>query len=121
MKKENVLNIIDKRIFNLYQIKKDSSFVKIELNKKSNEFVYKLKNENKDIDLVNLLLMDTDTIKDFRTRYIIYYIKQSLKRIRDIEWIENNRHKFNGKSDIEILNLIKLKELLEKNTVHVSS
>lgn len=73
-----------------------------------------------DIDLILSNEESWSKIESSRMRYYIYYINHCNKRIKDINWILNNRLKFVDFTNKQIFKLIMLKDKLSiKNSVPV--
>lgn len=63
-----------------------------------------------------LLKGDLDKIETSRVKYVAFYVSHAKQRIKDLDWILENRKKFPQFSISQIFNLIKLKEKLQPKT-----
>lgn len=111
MNKDKVLNMVDRIILNHFR--DGFNIIEIESNLElrcENFMKVLLKDETIDID--NVLSMPYEELKIPRTKYGVFYIKSCKKRIKDLNWINNNKINFQNKSDEQIFKLIKLKDIL---------
>lgn len=119
MKRESILNMIDKKIIASLTEGYAIRYIQNELDQKMNTFASKIK-EDKNVDLLKLLLMDPENINPTKVRWQVMYIKECGKRIKDLDWLMKNKKRFPHLSNSQIFNLIKLKDRLsEENAVRV--
>jgi hypothetical protein len=57
---------------------------------------------------------DINKIESSRLRYNLYYIIHAKKRIKDFKWMIRNRIKFHKYNNLQLFNLILLKERLSQ-------
>lgn len=112
MKKESVVNMIDKKIIGHLVDGHAIRFVQKELSDKMNTFCDSIRNADKNIDVLKLLMMETESITPSKTKYQIMYIKACSQRVKDLDWLMKNKYKFPGRSNSQVFKLIKLKEKL---------
>jgi hypothetical protein len=112
MKMESIFNMIDKKIIEHLVAGHDITFAKKDINDKMNKFCSNILEADSKADVLKLLTMDTETITPTKTKYQIMYIKVCSQRIKDLDWLMDNKYKFPGKSNSEIFKFIKLKEKL---------
>jgi hypothetical protein len=115
MNRETIVNMIDKKIFISLADGHSILYIKNDICARVDKFLKEIKNlDNGEV----LLGLDINSIQPSRAKYQIIYIKESLKRIEDLDWMIKNKHKFSKLSDYQIFNLLKLKERLsEENSV----
>jgi hypothetical protein len=77
-----------------------------------NKFCDNIKQADKTVDLLKLLMMETETITPSKTKYQVMYIKVCAQRVKDLDWLIKNKYKFPGRSNSQVFKLIKLKEKL---------
>lgn len=123
MRKENIIEMIDKKIIesfingiSIYSIQEYLEDKIIFMS----DFI-----EKQGIDLEELINIDFDVLstEDFkdkklvssRNRYTAFYIKHSRKRLLDLYWIIDNHKKFPHLSKSQVFKLVKLKEKLRSN------
>jgi hypothetical protein len=110
MNRETIVNMIDKKIFISLADGHSILYIKNDICARVDKFLKEIKNlDNGEV----LLGLDINSIQPSRAKYQIIYIKESLKRIEDLDWMYRNT-KLNRYSNSEILNLILLKEKLSK-------
>jgi hypothetical protein len=112
MKAESVFNMIDKKIIEHLVEGHAIRFIQQELNDKMNKFCDNIKQADKTADVLKLLMMETETITPSKTKYQVMYIKVCAQRVKDLDWLIKNKHKFPGRSNSQVFKLIKLKEKL---------
>ena len=112
MKAESVFNMIDKKIIEHLVDGHAIRFIQKDLNDKMNKFCDSIRQSDKTADVLKLLTMDTETITPSKTKWQVIYIKVCDQRVRDLDWLINNKHKFPGRSNSQVFKLIKLKEKL---------
>jgi hypothetical protein len=112
MKTESVFNMIDKKIIEHLVEGHAIRFIQQELNDKMNKFCDNIKQADKTADVLKLLMMETETITPSKTKYQVMYIKVCAQRVKDLDWLIKNKHKFPGRSNSQVFKLIKLKEKL---------
>jgi hypothetical protein len=112
MKTESVFNMIDKKIIEHLVEGHAIPFIQKDLNDKMNKFCDNIKQADKTVDLLKLLMMETETITPSKTKYQVMYIKVCAQRVKDLDWLIKNKYKFPGRSNSQVFKLIKLKEKL---------
>lgn len=114
MNKERIAEMIDRNILNSLTEGHAIQYIKDELDQKMNKFVGNIKDSDKNVDVLKLLFMEPENITPTKTRYQIMYIKHCGKRIKDLDWVFDNKIKYPKLSRSQVFNLIKLKEKLSK-------
>jgi hypothetical protein len=118
MKTESVFNMIDKKIIEHLVDGHAIAFVQKDLNDKMNKFCESIRQSDAKVDLLKLLMMETDTITPSKTKWQVIYIKVCAQRVKDLDWLMKNKYRFPGRSNSQVFKLIKLKEkLLFENAV----
>jgi|APGre2960657423_1045063.scaffolds.fasta_scaffold03685_2 hypothetical protein len=112
MNSDSIENIIDKKIMTRFEEGHIISFVKNELIEKMDTFSSAIKNNNENADILKLLLMPSENIVPLKTRYQVIYINHCIQRIKDLDWIVNNRNIFPKLNRSQLFKLLKLKEKL---------
>ena len=112
MKTESVFNMIDKKIIEHLVEGYAIAFVQKDLNDKMNKFCDNIRDTNKNVDVLKLLMMETENITPTKTKYQVMYIKVCAQRVKDLDWLMRNKYKFPGRSNSQVFKLIKLKEKL---------
>ena len=112
MKTESIFNMIDKKIIENLVDGHAIPFVQNDLNDKMNKFCENIRNSDKNVDLLKLLMMETESITPTKTKYQVMYIKVCAQRVKDLDWLVKNKYKFPGRSNSQVFKLIKLKEKL---------
>ena len=122
MRKDSIINMIDKRIVESYNqgLSTDSIIKDIAIRVKNMSVV--IKNEGLDID--ELIKMDFDLLEKeeikVRAKYSVFYIKHSTKRINDLKWLDSKKLNFWRYSSSQAFNLVKLKDKLSvENSVPI--
>jgi hypothetical protein len=110
MKQEAIHEAVDRYIIKSLNDDWIISYMQLNLNFKIKNFTRVLTKDSVDID--KMLELNFDDISPIRTRYGVTYIKHCKKRIKDLDWIRDNKFKFKGLSNTQIFKLIKLKEKL---------
>lgn len=118
MTKKDVCEMIDRRI-------KESLVGGYSISSIKNDLTIRVTNLRKVLDLEGIdfnRLTDTSleildefsvaNIKSSRARYTVFYIKHSLNRMSDLDWIEKNKSKFPFHSKSQVFGMLKLKEKL---------
>ena len=86
------------------------------------DLIVRMKNFTKTIEkdgsmvYQDLYNSEFDKISNIRLRYGITYIKQCEKRLKDLDWILDNKFKFNFENS-KIFKLIQFKEKLTENSI----
>jgi hypothetical protein len=114
MKTESVFNMIDKKIIEHLVEGHAIRFIQQDLNDKMNKFCENIRQADSKADVLKLLTMETETITPSKTKWQVMYIKVCSQRVKDLDWLIKNKHKFPGKSNSQIFKLIKLKERLSE-------
>jgi hypothetical protein len=117
MKKESVMNFVDRRIyqnmidgFPILSIKQD---IEIRYKNMSKSI---LKDVMTQEAFDELLKGDLEKIETSRVKYVAFYVCHAKQRLKDLDWIVANKKKFPQFSTSQIFNLIKLKEKLQPKT-----
>jgi hypothetical protein len=113
MTKERITEMIDKKILESFSNGFAIKVIQNQLEEKANKFAANIK-QDPTVDLLRLLSLEFDQVAPVRTKFGVAYIKQSLKRIKDLEWVKKNKYKFPQHSSSQVFNLLKLKEKLSK-------
>lgn len=122
MKTESVFNMIDKKIIEHLVEGHAIRFIQQDLNSRMNKFCESIRQSDKTADVLKLLTMETETITPSKTKWQVMYIKVCAQRVKDLDWLIKNKHKFPGRSNSQIFKLIKLKEKLsEENAILLPS
>jgi hypothetical protein len=114
MKTESVFNMIDKKIIEHLVEGHAIRFIQQDLNDKMNKFCENIRQADSKADVLKLLTMETETITPSKTKWQVMYIKVCSQRVKDLDFLIKNKHKFPGKSNSQIFKLIKLKERLSE-------
>ncbi len=112
MKTESVFNMVDKKIIEHLVEGHAIRFIQQDLTDKMNRFCDNIRQADSKADVVKLLSMETETIYPSKTKYQVMYIKVCAQRVKDLDWLIKNKHKFPGRSNSQVFKLIKLKEKL---------
>lgn len=114
MKTESVFNMIDKKIIEHLVEGHAIRFIQQDLNDKMNKFCENIRQADSKADVLKLLTMETETITPSKTKWQVMYIKVCSQRVKDLDWLIKNKHKFPGRSNSQVFKLIKLKERLSE-------
>lgn len=112
MKKEQIINMIDKKIIQSFTEGLVVSVIQSDLKLKKESFTKVVQNHSAEFTLDKILSTDWETVSPVRAKYSVFYVQHTTKRIEDLEWILLNKSKFRKYSNSQIFNLIKLKEKL---------
>jgi hypothetical protein len=120
MRKESIMEMIDKRIIESYVNGFTSLSIIEDIATRVANMSRVIKDEGFDIDNFIDLEFEELESEDFqkeklpktRVKYTIFYIKHSKKRIDDIIWLDSKKKLFQKFSNSQIFKLIKLKEKL---------
>lgn len=112
MDESRIRSMVDRKITESFMSGLSISSIQSDLKVKINNFKKTISRDN--IDFESLYNQYFEDINPIRHRYGITYIKQCEKRIKDLDWLLNNKSKFNL-SNFKIFKLIQFKEkLIEK-------
>ena len=120
MRKESIMEMIDKRIIESYVNGFTSLSIIEDIATRVANMSRVIKDEGFDVDdFIDLEFEELES-EDFqkekltktRVKYTIFYIKHSKKRIDDIIWLDSKKKSFQRFSNSQIFKLIKLKEKL---------
>ena len=120
MRKESIMEMIDKRIIESYVNGFTSLSIIEDIATRVANMSRVIKDEGFDVDdFIDLEFEELES-EDFqkeklpktRVKYTIFYIKHSKKRIDDIIWLDSKKESFQRFSNSQIFKLIKLKEKL---------
>ena len=106
----NVSNLVDRNIGDKL---KELCIVDLinELKERIEKFKLIINRDYPNIDIdVLLTKKDYAAIEPSRLRYNVMYIHHCNKRIKDLEWMVRTRFRFYNYTNIQIFNLVKLKE-----------
>ena len=120
MRKESIMEMIDKRIIESYVNGFTSLSIIEDIATRVANMSRVIKDEGFDVDdFIDLEFEELES-EDFqkeklpktRVKYTIFYIKHSKKRIDAIIWLDSKKKSFHRFSNSQIFKLIKLKEKL---------
>lgn len=114
MRQESITNMIDKKIITSLVEGHAIRSIQDDLNTRMNNMVVSIKTCDRNVDVLYLLTSDVNKIQSTRQRYQVMYIKECGKRVKDLEWLINNKYKFPRLSNSQVFNLLKLKEKLSE-------
>lgn len=107
MKKEQIENMIDKKIEKSLSEKETISTITEELNRMSTNIAKTLaKNE---VSVEDYMGMDFDSIEPIRVRYVVHYVRHCRKRKSDLVWLLAKSIELR-KTNPEMFKLLKFKE-----------
>ena len=112
MKKEQIINMIDKKIIQSFSEGLVVSVIQEELVNKKESFIKVVQSHKEDFTLEKILTTDWETVGPIRAKYSLFYVQHADKRIKDLDWLLLNKSKFKKYSNSQVFNLIKLKEKL---------
>jgi hypothetical protein len=114
MRKESIIEMIDKRIIDSYVQGIATSSIIEDMNTRIKNMSAVVKMEGLDLSILiqkEFDELDNEDIK-VRAKYSVFYIKHSSKRIKDLNWLDSKKKTFFSYSNSQIFKLIKLKEKL---------
>jgi hypothetical protein len=114
MRKESIIEMIDKRIIDSYVQGISTSSIIEDMNTRIKNMSSVIKMEGLDLSILiqkEFDELDNEDIK-VRAKYSVFYIKHSSKRIKDLNWLNSKKKEFFSYSNSQIFKLIKLKEKL---------
>lgn len=114
MRKESIIEMIDKRIIDSYVQGISTSSIIEDMNTRIKNMSSVIKMEGLDLSILlqkEFDELDNEDIK-VRAKYSVFYIKHSSKRIKDLNWLKSKKKEFFTYSNSQIFKLIKLKEKL---------
>jgi hypothetical protein len=114
MRKESIIEMIDKRIIDSYVQGIATSSIIEDMNTRIKNMSAVVKMEGLDLSILlqkEFDELDNEDIK-VRAKYSVFYIKHSSKRIKDLDWLDSKKKTFFSYSNSQIFKLIKLKEKL---------
>lgn len=106
--------MIDKRIIDSYIQGHVTSSIIEDMNTRIKNMSNVIKMEGLDLSVLiqkEFDELDNENIK-VRAKYSVFYIKHSIKRIKDLNWLDSKKKSFFGYSNSQVFKLIKLKEKL---------
>jgi hypothetical protein len=112
MNRLSIRDMIDRRIVQFFRENMDIPSMQIDISKKIEKFSNTIREANFDVDV--LAEMDYEKIYPPRMKYATLYIKYSKLRIAELEWILQNKHKFEKFSYFQVYKLVILREKLSK-------
>jgi len=107
MKKEQIENMIDKKIEKHLSSGSSMPCMMEELGDMSVNMQKSLSKMG--IDAERYARVEFEDIEPIRARYIVHYVKHCLKRSADLAWLERKKEVL-GKTNIEMFRLLKFKE-----------
>lgn len=107
MKKEQIENMIDKKIEKSLSEKETLTNIMEELNRMSNNIAKTLSKIEVSVD--DFDGMEFDVIEPVRVRYVVHYVRHCRKRRADLVWLMRKGIKL-GKTNPEMFKLLKFKE-----------
>ena len=114
MRKESIIEMIDKRIIDSYVQGIATSSIIGDMNTRIKNMSTVIQMEG--LDLSTLIQKEFDELDNedikVRAKYSVFYIKHSSKRIKDLNWLDSKKKTFFSYSNSQIFKLIKLKEKL---------
>ena len=114
MRKESIIEMIDKRITDSYVQGIATSSIIEDMNTRIKNMSTVIKMEGLDLSILvqkEFDELDNENIK-VRAKYSVFYIKHSTQRIKDLNWLDSKKKIFFSYSNSQIFKLIKLKEKL---------
>jgi hypothetical protein len=108
---DKVIKLIDKHIIER-RLKENKSI--FEINNELNNRVYTLFNivSYEFINIDAFMNCDVDRVNINKYAYYQDFIRHARKRIKDLRWMDDNKHKFADYDYVKLLRLIKFKEKL---------
>ena len=107
MRKEQIENMIDKKIEKSLSEKELIGTITEELNRMSANIAKTLvKNE---VDVEDYIDMEFESIEPIRVRYVVHYVRHCRKRKEDLKWLLRKRIQLK-KTGPEMFKLMKFKE-----------
>lgn len=116
IKKERILEIIDIKILELLSNGLSINDIKKELDTKCSQ---RLSRIDEDI-LDELVLLPFEQINPVTYRYAITYVRHAMKRMTDLDWLEENKAKLSKYSNNNYSRMFKMlifKDLLLENKI----
>jgi hypothetical protein len=114
MRKESIIEMIDKRIIDSYVQGIATSSIIGDMNTRIKNMSTVIQMEG--LDLSTLIQKEFDELDNedikVRAKYSVFYIKHSTQRIKDLNWLDSKKKTFFSYSNSQIFKLIKLKEKL---------
>ena len=107
MKKEQIENMIDKKIEKSLSEKSPISEITDELNRMSLNIAKTL--AKIEVDVEDYIGMEFDSIEPIRVRYVVHYVRHCRKRKSDLVWLLRKRIQLK-KTGPEMFKLLKFKE-----------
>jgi hypothetical protein len=109
MDASRINDMVDRKILESFRSGFSIGAVKSELKVRIDNFTKTITKDG--INLIDIYDKDFSEIPQIRHRYGITYIKQCEKRLKDLDWILDNKSKFNFENS-KIFKLIQFKEKL---------
>ena len=114
MDKNRINDMVDRKILESFRSGFSIGAVKSDLNVKINNFTKTITKDG--ISLSDIYDKEFLDIPQIRHRYGITYIKQCQKRLKDLDWILDNKSKFSHLENSKIFKLIQFKEKIANNS-----
>jgi hypothetical protein len=107
MKKEQIENMIDKKIEKSLSDKSTISEINEELVRMSTNIAKTL--AKIEVNVENYMDMEFETIEPIRVRYVVHYVRHCRKRKSDLVWLVKKERELNKTSE-QMFKLLKFKE-----------
>lgn len=114
MDKARINDMVDRKIIEAFSNGLSVGAVRSDLIVRIKNFTKTITKDG--IELSEIYDKEFSEIPQIRHRYGITYIKQCQKRLKDLDWIINNKSKFIKLSNSKIFKLVKFKEKLSENS-----
>jgi len=114
MKKEQIENMIDKKIEKSISEGKTASQLMDELHVMATNIGKTLAKQGYSMEQFDG--MEFDSIDPIRIRYVVHYVRHCGRRMKDIVWMTRKRIKL-GKSKQEMFSLLKFKERMTCDSI----
>jgi hypothetical protein len=108
MNKDRVKSIIDNRLYQLFMEGYEIDNVTDELKSRCDKFFSILEKEE-GLDIVNAI-MNPEMLNSTRMKYAALYVISGHKRLKDLDWMEKNRHKFLRFNNQKFFRLVQLRD-----------
>jgi hypothetical protein len=113
MDKSRINDMVDRKITEAFRNGVSIGAVKSDLIVRMSNFKKTITKDN--VDISELYNKDFSEITQIRHRYGITYIKQCEKRLKDLDWILENKSKFSHFPNSKIFKLIQFKDKISQN------
>jgi hypothetical protein len=113
MDKSRINDMVDRKITEAFRNGVSIGVVKSDLIVRMSNFKKTITKDN--VDISELYNKDFSEITQIRHRYGITYIKQCENRLKDLDWILENKSKFSHFPNSKIFKLIQFKDKISQN------